>query len=160
MSGVTIIPHGAETAPDGDAPDSLIGDGGFYPALSLSEFRENFRVPSTMTDGRVKQALRDASLKTRHDLKAYREDKSDYAALDDIPSEMFDGVSVLSLAYESAVFNEAKACLTESYRDFDSTQSGHDEADKLEMGIEDYRRVARENIRRLLGIPRATIRIL
>lgn len=159
-SGVTVIPHGDGVSPDSETPDILIGGAGFYPALSMTVFRDGFRVPATMTDSRVKQALRDAALKIIYDLKPFRESNAAHLTLLSVPSEVFDGVSVLALAYQTAVFAEAKASLTETYRDFDSTQSGHEEADKLEMGIDDYRRVSRENIRRILGKPRATIRIL
>ena len=152
---VTIIPHGGV-----DNEDDHFGGTSFYPDFSLSAFRDAMRVGSTIPDGRVKTAVIDAALKTLQDLLPLRNRYSDYEKLEDVPSDKMDGISVLLHRYRSAVYNEAKASLTEKYRDFDSTQSGHDEADKLEMTIDDYRRVARENIRALLGKPRATIKIL
>jgi len=62
--------------------------------------------------------------------------------------------------YKQSVFNEAKADLTERFRDFDSTKSGHKEADKLEIGINDYRQKSREHIRALLGTNRAIIGLI
>ncbi|MCF6221649.1 MAG: head completion/stabilization protein, partial [Robiginitomaculum sp.] len=83
-----------------------------------------------------------------------------YAGIEDIPAEQVSGTSRYVHQYMAAVFNEAKADLVERYRDFDSTNDGHDEADTLEETIDDYRRKSRENIRALLGRPRATIELL
>lgn len=155
QNSVTIIPHGGS-----DDEDDNFGGTPFYPDFSLSAFRDAMRVDTTIPNGRVKNAVIDAALKTLHDLSPLRDTHSAFDTLADVPADEMDGVSVLVHRYRSAVYNEAKASLTEKYRDFDSTQSGHEEADKLEMTIEDYRRVARENIRAMLGKPRATIRIL
>ena len=84
----------------------------------------------------------------------------DAADLANVAAEQIDGVSVKVWHYKQAVFNEAKADLTERYRDFDSTKSGHKEADKLETGINDYRQKSREHIRALLGTPRAIIGLI
>ncbi len=161
MSGnsVTINPHGA-----GVPDDVLVGADAFYPDLSTNEFRDAMRVDSTVPNQRVKLTLINAALKTNVELLPLKSANSEYAKLEDMPSGIIttDAVekSALMHHYKTAVFNEAKANITEVYRDFDSTKSGHDEADKLEITIDDYRRTAREHIRTLLGKPRATIKIL
>ena len=154
-NSVTIIPHGS-----GDTEEITLGEDGFFPSLSSNEFRDVMRVTAVITDARVKSALISARLKIGADLKSLIQTHIAYDALDDVPAEGIDGVSVLTHRYRMAVYNEAKATLTERYRDIDSTQSGHDEADKLDATIDDYRQVSREHIRALLGKPRATVELL
>lgn len=151
----SFIPAGNERE-----TDVTISSPEFYPDLSTAGFRAAMRVGTTVPTERVKTALIDALLKTLQDMKDYRVEFVKYATLADVPDDEIDGTSIKVHLFLAAVHNEAKASLTEVYRDFDSTKSGHDEADKLEMTIEDYRRVARESIRALLGRPRATIELL
>jgi hypothetical protein len=150
-----IIPHGS-----GDPVDEQITSDVFWPALSTNDFRNAMRVGATIPDERVKLALIEGVLKINDELAPLKSASAQYAALADIPAVQIMGQSIKIHHYIGAVFNEAKASLTETYRDFDSTQSGHDEADKLEISIVDYRQTSREHIRKLLGKPRATIGLL
>ena len=152
---VTIIPHG-----QGDAQDSIIANEAFYPDLSTNEFRSSMRVGTTIPLMRVSHALVNAMIKVNKDLEPFQAANTAYASLDLIPAAILFDHSVLVHHYKTAVFNEAKARLTERYRDYDSTNSGSDQADKLEESINDYRQVARESIRSILGKPRASIKLL
>ena len=151
----TVIPKGAE-----ESGEDEIKNSDFFPNLSVKNFRDSLRVDETVPFGRVKATLINAILKVNADLSELSLSNLPYTALADVPSATIAGTSTKVWRYKSAVFNEAKADLIERYRDFDSTQSGHDEADKLETVINDYRQKAREHIRALLGKPPVRIALL
>lgn len=158
-NSVTIIPHGSGT-PD----NSAVRADAFYPELSTNAFRDAMRVDTTVPHERVELALINAVLKVNVDLAPFKAKQSQYITLADIPSQPVTIGETETTAYQhhykSAVFNEAKASITERYRDIDSTNTGHDEADKLDLTIDDYRADSREHIRAILGNPRATIKLL
>jgi len=118
------------------------------------------RVGATVPNVRVEATLIAAVITINEELKSLPTTYFNYASLEAIPADEVADKSIYVHRYQSAVFNEAKADLTERYRDFDSTNDGHEEADKLEETIDDYRRKSRENIRAMLGNPRATIALL
>ncbi len=154
-SNSVIIPHGA-----GDPVDVTIASHNFWPELSSNDFRNIMRVGGTIPNTRVEATLIAAVIAVNKELQKFRLTWALYAGLEDIPADQVAGISIYVHQYQAAVFNNAKADLVERYRDFDSTNDGHDEADKLEETIDDYRRKSRENIRALLGNPRTTIELL
>ncbi len=152
---VTVIPKGSA-----QAEGISIAQSGIFPDLMVDDFRAAMRVDTTIPTERVKLSLMDAALKVNKDLAPLTEKYPDIENMEDLPAAAIDGKSVLLHQYFSAVYNEAKASLNEKYRDFDSTNSGHSQADKLELGIDDYRQNLREIVRSILGKPRARISLL
>lgn len=156
MSGnSTFIPHGGI-----DPVTVEISSGDFWPQLDSNEFRDIMRVDGTVPNIRVEAVLIAANLRVNRELRPFAAKWAEAQTMASIPADQINGQSVYVLEYRAAVFNEAKADLTERYRDYDSTNDGHDEADKLESNIEDYRRKAREAIRAILDQPRATVELL
>ena len=145
-----------------DPPAEPMANLAFYPAISLIDFRADYRVDDTATDQRTVVSLNRAMIRVNDELKAWRVTQEDlgYATLDDIPSDNYGGVSALEWHYLSAIYNNAKADLIESYRDFDSTRSGHDKADEMVQRIDDQRRRGREELRLLLNITRITVELI
>ena len=161
VTAKTMHDHSAKIIPKGTAQAEgiTIEQDGFFPELLVDDFRNAMRVDTTIENDRLKGSLIEAALKVNNDLKAFA-DNAEHDSLAEIPADTIDGKSIILQQYVAAVFNEAKASLSERYRDFDSTNSGHDAADKLEMGIDDYRQKSREAVRGILGKPRARVTLL
>ena len=136
-----------------------ISNNGFFPDIDIAEFRSVMRVDTTISEERVKQALMDAIINVNKELADWQ-NKAEVETLAAYQSETYGDNTKHQHLYQSAVFNRAKALLTETYRDFDSTKYGHKKADSLEPGIDDYFRKSKEAIRSFLGTPRLSVELI
>lgn len=152
MSGFIATNNSAEE------PEQVINNG-FFPDINVSQFRTVMRVDQTVTSERTVQAIQDAMITINNELQAWQ-NNSQSESLSDIPSENYGDKTKLEHLYQAALFNRAKGLLIESYRDYDSTKSGHDRADEMETRIDDYLRRSREAIRNILGISRMTVELI
>lgn len=129
----------------------------FFPDIKTSDFRESMRVDSTVTTSRLINALKNAIIETNHELWQWQQNeiRLGFQTLDAIPANhIHDGEkteSELVYLYRRAVFCNAKANLTERYRDIDTTLNGNKKADALEPSIEDLQRDAVWAIQRIKG---------
>lgn len=148
-------------APSGPTAGKISNDG-FFPDIVLADVRATVRLDGTVTDGRLRAALIDAVISVNHELASWKADQVAAGAqsMEEVPAVKIDGASVKTAHYRTAVYRTAKAELTESYRDIDTTKSGHAEADKLEDGVEDHRRAARWAISAILGRTRTTVELI
>ena len=140
------------------AAEQVINNG-FFPDVDPALFRTVMRVDQTVTPARAVRALQDAMIAVNKELHTWQLDAK-VPSLSDIPSESYGDKSRLEHLYRTALFARAKALLVESYRDYDSTKSGHDRADAMETRVDDYLRQSREAIRNLLGVPRMTVELI
>lgn len=89
------------------------------------------RVDSTVTTSRLINALKNAIIETNHELWQWQQNeiRLGFQTLDAIPANhIHDGEkaeSELVYLYRRAVFCNAKANLTERYRDIDTTLNGN-----------------------------------
>ncbi len=114
-----------------------------FPELSLKDFCETMRLDGTVSAARQRHALRVAMLGVNGEV-----------------SDLDDLVDEKAVDYREAIFCTASALLTEQMRGFDTTNDGHERAKEAEGTINDYRRRAREAIRRLLNRARVTVELI
>lgn len=161
MSSAFIsLPPAGSPAPD-TAPDSVDFDG-FYPAMSIAEARAAMRIPTDITDARLRDALAAAMLEIADDLAPWRavQDAAGFAVLADCSDRMVAGEKRLVVLWRRAVHQLASADLSEIQRGPDSTPAGLDRAAQLDSTAADHRRNSRWAVRDMLGIPHTTIELI
>lgn len=147
-----------------DAPADMVivTNDGFFPDIDLNKLRDTMRLDGTVTAARLRDAAVDAIISVNDELAAWKAAQIAAGAADmaAVPAPQIGGESVQLARYRTAVYRQAKADLTERYRDFDATKSGSDDADKLEENICTDRRAARWAIRDILGLARTTVELI
>jgi hypothetical protein len=147
-------------SPSIEEPD--IANSAFWPAISLTDCRAVMRIGSEITPERLREALLNGIIDTNANLTAWKDKQvlAGHTTLADVPAEAIDGDSINLTLYRRAVYNFAKAELTERYRDYDSTLQGGDRADNLDPTIDQYRRQAILAIRQISGRQRTTVELI
>ncbi len=140
----------------------IISNETYFPDLDLTMFRDLMRADQTVSDAQAVQILTTAMIEVNRELKEWvaAQILAGYGSFTDIPATSFGVVTDMQHHYQAAIFNRAKALLVESYRDFDSTKSGHDKADEMDSRVDDYLRLSREAIRAIIGEPRLTVELI
>ncbi len=152
------------TAPT-SIPDSqadAIGNDGWFPDLQLSDIRQIVRLDGTVTDDRLRDALRFAMMHVNQQLKGFsdREQGKGVLSLVAVSDIMIDGKNRMALLYLRAVACWAKADLLERYRSFDATDSGLRRADDMEPSIGEQRRNASWAMRDIQGLPHSVVELI
>jgi hypothetical protein len=147
-------------SPSIEEPD--IGNSAFWPAISLTDCRAVMRIGSEITPERLREALINGIIDTNADLTAWKDKQvlAGHDTLAAVPADEIGGDSINLTLYRRAVYNFAKAELTERYRDYDSTLQGGDRADNLDPTIDQYRRQAILAIRQISGRQRTTVELI
>lgn len=143
-------------------PEAPIDCGTFLPAVYPAEARERMRIDGTVTPERLRAALVEAASSVADELTAWVESKAieGYASLADVRASTIDGTSALVHRFHRAVCCMASAELIERMRDYDSTNDGHLQADKLTPTIDELRRDARWAISDIVGQRRSTVELV
>lgn len=138
--------------PTDASADDEIQAAGFYPAITLSEFRQAARVDHTVDDPRAAFELTSAVRQINRQLEDWRAEQelAGIAAIDETQAGY----------YSAAVYHHARARLLEQYRDYDSTHTGDVRADTLDPRIDDEWREVRVNLRALKGRARCTVELI
>ncbi|MEY2883070.1 MAG: hypothetical protein RL490_794 [Pseudomonadota bacterium] len=160
MSGFLSLPPAGPAAPAA-LPDAIPFDG-FWPALSLSGAREAMRIPTDITDTRLRDAIANAMLEVADDLDVWRtvQNAAGHTTLADVSDRQVAGEPRLFILWRRAVHSLAAAGLAEIQRGPDSTPAGIDRAQQLDTTAADLRRDARWAIRDILGIPHSTVELI
>jgi len=139
-----------------------ITNSAFWPAISPTDCRKAMRIGSEITSERLRNALVDAVISTNADLNEWRlvQELMSHDSLAAVPADQIDGESSNLILYRRAVYNFAKAELTERYRDYDTTRQGGSRAEDLEDSVDDYRRNAILAIRMISGRDRTTVELI
>lgn len=134
----------------------------FFPSISPARCREVMRIDSSITPDRLRAALVSAMHDTNHDLKGWRADQEALGlnSLAEVSADEIDGSSIYLQLYQRAVYNFAKAEMTERYRDYDNTLEASDRADDLDKTIDQYRRQAMLAIRKIAGRQQTTVELI
>lgn len=153
---MALIAAGSNTDP------VTITNAAFFPDLALSDFRDNMRLDSTVTDDRAVHALQIALFDVNAQLAPWMESQQaeGVATLDAVPEQSWQPEGYYTQLYLRAVWSLARANLIERYRDYDSTNDGHDNADALEMTGDDYRRDAAWAISDIKARRRITVELV
>lgn len=143
----------------------------FFPDISLRDFQERYRVNNGQSETRQMQALQRAMQRINRELLdddameeggnwVCQQVKKGFYTLETVPSNHYGGCSEKVMQYRTAIYAHAKARLTERYRDTQTTRTGHDRADDMDLTVDDYDQESREALRQLMGKPRCTIDLI
>jgi hypothetical protein len=141
-------------------PFNLTNDG-WFPDIDANAARESLRLDGTVTDTRLESALVNAMLSVNAELAEFKADRLlQYSSLANVPAAQINSNSRLVVLYTRAVVCTAGAELVERYRSYDTSNTGHKDADQLNPSIDELRRDARWAIRDLLGKSRSTVALI
>lgn len=153
----------AHNSPDPQPePDETLTNHAFFPDINVLAFRTAMRVDNVCTQERAKESLEASIIEVNSRLAEWMQTQIDagHATLSDVPEKtaMPDGTN--EKLYTRAVYSLAKAELIEKYRDYDTTKTGSDNAEAVELTADDHRRNASWSINDLIGIPRTTVELI
>jgi len=164
MSGFVASPPPAE--PDPEAPEvppfDLVAGDDWYPGITLTQIRDAVRVPTAVTDQRLRDAVRNAMLSVRRELRTWKTAwvAAGTAALVDVDDETIDGESALELLYRRAVCSYAAADLAETHGDIAATGDGRDRNAERAIPADEHRRNATHACRDILGVTRTSVELI
>lgn len=148
MSFISVQPP-AQSELDPETELTISQD--WWPDICLSTAREILRLSGTVTNVRLREALQNAAYSINAELSSWRHAQQGIESLED---------ARICALYQRAVFWTAKAELTELYRDYDTTGAGDRHAERLEISIDESRRIARWAVSDILGKPRLMVEAL
>ncbi|ECE2415525.1 head completion/stabilization protein [Salmonella enterica] len=131
----------------------------FFPDVDPKRVRELMRLGQTVSDARLRHAIRTGMAETNAELYDYRlrQTVAGFKHLADVPAEEIDGENVRIFHYLSAVTAMATATLYERYRGVEATGKGDKKADSVETTIDDLWRDMRWSVARLQDKPRCIV---
>jgi hypothetical protein len=143
------------------AADRVVADG-WWPEISIAEFRSLHRLTPEISEPRVRAALRTGMQAALIDLGAWGVSQRllGHATLADVPTFEIDGVSHYTLCWTRAVMALAKCEIAETHRDYDATGSGERNSNFLDDSIHQLRRDAQNAIRDLKGTSRTFVKLI
>lgn len=153
----TFIPSNSSTSNEND---SVLGNA-WFPAVSIKEFEELYRITGVVGDDQRKHFLQSALNLIAIELVTLKTLNPDAEHFTDIDSEAFGENSTVNIFdFKTAVYALAKSISNEQYRNYDSTKSGHDRADAIDETVCQYQRQSHEAVRRLLKKTRIDCELL
>lgn len=144
---------------DYDTLDDIISNDGFFPDMSLTQFRNQYRADGTITTQRLQDALIEGIASVNEELSMFKT-QSKRDSLEQITAPFINGESVLIYRYKRAVSCLALANLYERYASYDSTNDGEKKMAQLKDSIDELRRDARFAISDILGRKRVDAELI
>ena len=129
-----------------ESVNDTLANNGFWPDLSLVEFKAIARSDGTVEDHKLVFDMQTAVLKVNDQLKGYQ---SEQILAGVVTVENVDIVH----HYKRAVYETTKAFLLETYRDLDTRKEGHDRADQHTLRIDSSYANATIAVNTILGDP-------
>ena len=126
--------------PAPETGDAVIKNTFFFPDVDPKRVRELMRLEQTVSDARLRNAIKAGMAETNAELYDYRlrQIAAGFKQLADVPdAEEIDGENVRVFHYLSAVTAMATATLYERYRGVEATGKGDKKADSVETTIDD-----------------------
>lgn len=144
-------------------PAAMVSAGNWYPAIDVNRTRDVLRLGEVVTHPRLVEAIRGAVLHIMDELAAWRTAQvaaghADLAAVD--PATEVDDVPRLVHLWLRAVRFTAAAELAETHRDISATADGSARADSQLLTAADYRRLATQAVRDILGTTRTAVELI
>lgn len=145
--------------PPPETGDTVIKNTFFFPDVNPQRVRELMRLEQTVSDARLRNAIKTGMAETNAKLYDYRARQmaAGFKHLTDVPAEEIDGESARVFHYLSAVTAMASATLYERYRGVEATGKGDKKADSIETTIDDLWRDMRWSVSRLQDKPRCIV---
>ena len=145
--------------PASETGDAVIKNTFFFPDVDPKRVRELMRLEQTVSDARLRNAIKTGMAETNAELYDYRRRQiaAGFKQLVDVSAEKIDGENVRVFHYLSAVTAMTTATLYERYRGIEATSKGDKKADSVESTIDDLWRDMRWSVSRLQDKPRCIV---
>lgn len=142
-------------------PDEITNDGDFWPAISMTAFVKEARIPPQYDDGQQYKALVKAMATANIELASWTARQTAQGITSsDTAGQIIGGVGVATTLYKDAIYNRAKANLLSHF----ATIERKEEADNLaKESLDTYNRLLTEyqkSIRSIQDITTATVSLL
>lgn len=136
-----------------DNQHETVTSGKFYPVIDLNQMREAMRIDSTITSERLYQVATEAVIYVNQQLHNIEQQAviHHWQTLADSIPQQINGNNLAETHYRHAVYNHAKALLSERYSDYDATGKTASRTDAKLQHADDYRRECYYAIADLLG---------
>lgn len=146
----------------GKAPAGHLHTDAFWPSINLDDVRGTLRIDASVTAIRLKTATLSAAISVNREFAEWRrtQQAEGYTTLVDVPADQIEGMSHYVHLYLRAIYAATGAEICERYRSYDSTNSGHQNADDLTPSIDELRRDQRWAVRDFLGLGRTTVELI
>lgn len=132
----------------------------FMPNISVHDFSEAMKLDGTVTPARMAYALTDAALDVCRELIPWVANIIAQDGILTLAEYDLANDTNKSFSFKKAVYNLAKAQLTEHYRDYDTGRDASARSKELTPMIDTCRRASRNAISDILGKPHATIELI
>ncbi len=132
----------------------------FMPNISVKDFSEAVKLDGTVTPARMKYALTDASLSVCRELKSWVSAAINEHGVLTLAEYDLVNDTEKSFSFKKAVYNTAKAKLTEHYRDYDTGKDASARSQELTPQIDTCYRDARNAIADITDMPHSTIELI
>lgn len=139
--------------------EDIISNDGFFPDLSLADFRNQARVDGTVTTARLQDAVIEAMASVNQELDSLKQQYGDQPFYT-IACPQINGESLMVYRYRRAVTCLALANLYERYTSYDTTNDGEKKAELLNESIDELRRDARFAISDMLSVRRINVELI
>lgn len=147
---------------NGTTEEQTVQGNGFWPELTIADFRDQYRLDSSATNGRLAVELKAAvSDITRH-LRDFQEQAETAGAekAADVELAPWQPADELTTLYRRAVFASAYAGLLEHYLDYSATGEGDDAGTAKMEAADIHRRNARWAVSQIIGEPHSTVELI
>ena len=142
---MATIPHNLPTK------NIIVKNNGFFPELSLSQFINMMRSDGNIDKEASQGQLQTAMIYVNSSLLKLKKNNPQAVHFDNIKCDYYGDESENFILYRTAVFYRAKADVIGKWRNFDTTKSGHNKADQMELKMCEFLAKSNEAISKLLG---------
>lgn len=143
--------------------NSVVEGDGWYPDIDCNVMRDKLRITDQVTHARLVGAIEGGLLTVEGELAWWRavQEAEGFSTLAQVePTRMLAGEHRLSLLYTRAVRFHAGAELAELHRDLSATTDGQTRAEPQLLTAEEYRKLATQAVRDILGTPRVAVELI
>lgn len=140
--------------------DRIVTTAAFYPDISVKDFADSIRLDGTVTESRMAFALQRAVIHVCKELKSWS--MQQITSLDVATLAEYDVLEDTNhcFSFKDAVYNHAKASLTEHYRDYDTKRDSTARSKELDLQIDSCRRNVRNAIADIVGRAHTTVELI
>lgn len=150
-------------APPTSPANAKVAGDGWYPDVDCNAMRDALRITDQVTHARLVGAIEGGLLTVEGELAFWRatRESEGFATLADVaPDRMIGDEHRLTVLYTRAVRFHAAAELAELHRDLSATTDGQTRAEPQMLTAEDYRKLATQAVRDILGTPRVAVELI
>lgn len=140
--------------------DKVILTPAFYPDVSVKDFADSMRLDGTVTNERMAFALKRAVMNVCRELESWSTEQQSLLCINTLAEyDEFEDTDHC-FSFKDAVYNHAKAALTEHYRDYDTKRDTTARSKELDTQIDSCRRNVRNAIADIVGRAHTTVELI